>query len=80
MSFCKKNIVSFLGGLDEPFILGFEMDKTVPSEVWFVMVLTTFRILDFARGTGDLMPTMIHGDDTSGVNWMIWLLVLAGHR
>jgi hypothetical protein len=56
------------------------MDKTIPSEVWFVLVVTTLRILEFAPNDGVLQPTTIHGDDTNGANWMNWPVILGGHR
>jgi hypothetical protein len=54
------------------------MDTTIPSEVWFVLVLTTFRILEFALTNGVLQPTTNQDDDTNSANWMSWPIVLGG--
>jgi hypothetical protein len=68
------------GGMDRYFILGHEMNINNPQEVWvtIVIVWTTQRIIDLPP-TVDLMPKMIHGDDTSGC-YKNWPVMIGGHR
>lgn len=64
--------------MDKNFILGFEMNIDNPQEVWVVIVWTTHRMIELPP-KDDLMPKMIHGDDTSGC-YKKWPVMIGGHR
>lgn len=62
-------------GMDKPFCLAYEMILNAGTYAWFTLVITTHRLLQFIESC-----PIIHGDDTHGVTYMNFPVIMGGYR